>query len=194
MATWKFSIDVAKAWEKSFFETPIPGVRKVAMRSAMVAIAGNSWLGKLTRLARWGLGGPAGAGTQYMSWIHETDFIRAVEFLIAREDLDGAVNVSSPNPLPHAAFMRALRDACGLRFGPAVPVWALRLGSRMIGTEAELILKSRRVVPGRLLDAGFDFRFPTWPEAARELLWKPGATTSGSAGDANRGTLQWGHQ
>jgi uncharacterized protein (TIGR01777 family) len=170
MATWKFSIDVAKAWEKAFFETDTPGVRKVAMRSAMVAIAGVSWLGKLTRLAKWGLGGPAGSGAQYMSWLHETDFVRAVEFLIAREDLDGAVNIASPNPLPHAQFMRALREAVGVRIGPRIPEWALRLGSRLIGTEAELILKSRRVVPRRLLDAGFEFRFPMWPEAALELL------------------------
>src|SRR6185436_13474125 len=83
MATWKFSIGVATAWEKAFFEAATPGTRKVAMRSAMTAMAGASWLGKLTRLARWGLGGTAGAGTQYMSWIHETDFIRAIEFLIA---------------------------------------------------------------------------------------------------------------
>ena len=173
MATWKFSIGVATAWEKAFFEAETPETRKVAMRSAMIAIAGTSWLGKLTGLARWGLGGAAGAGTQYMSWIHETDFIRAVEFLMAREDLDGAVNVSSPNPMPNAPFMHAIRDACGVRFGPRVPEWALRIGSILLGTEAELILKSRRVVPRRLLDAGFEFRFPTWPEAARELLWRP---------------------
>lgn len=191
MGTWKFSIEVATSWEKAFFESVTPGTRKVAMRSAMIAIAGSSWLGKLTRLARWGLGGAAGAGTQYMSWIHETDFTHAVEFLIARHDLDGRVNVSSPHPLPNAAFMRALRDAGGIPFGPTVPEWALRLGSILIGTEAELILKSRRVVPRRLLDAGFQFRFPTWPEAVRELLWRPGASTCAGA---SKGMLQWGHR
>ncbi|MEP6963077.1 MAG: TIGR01777 family oxidoreductase [Acidobacteriota bacterium] len=173
MSTWKFSIDVATAWEKAFFEAPAPGVRKVALRSAMTAIAGVSWLGKLSGLAKLGLGGAAGAGTQYMSWIHETDFIRAVEFLIAHAELSGVVNVCSPHPVPNAEFMRALREACGVSFGPRVPEWMLRIGSVMIGTEAELILKSRRVVPGRLLAAGFQFRFPTWAEAVRELLWRP---------------------
>jgi uncharacterized protein (TIGR01777 family) len=173
MATWKFSIDVATAWERAFFETRTPGVRKVAMRSALTAIPGVSWLGKLTRLARLGLGGAAGAGNQFVSWIHETDFIRAVEFLIEHEEIDGCVNLASPNPLPNAEFQRAMRDALGVRFGPRLPESLLRFGAMMIGSEAELILKSRRVVPRRLLEAGFEFRFPTWPEAARELLWSP---------------------
>jgi NAD dependent epimerase/dehydratase family enzyme len=105
-----------------------------------------------------------------MSWIHQDDFIRAIEFLIARHDLDGCINIASPNPLPHRDFMRLLREAAGIRFGPRVPEWALRFGSMLLGTEAELILKSRRVVPGRLLKAGFEFRFPQWREAARDLL------------------------
>lgn len=173
MATWKFSIDVATAWERAFFEARVPGVRKIAMRSAMTAIPGVSWLGKLTRLARFGLGGTAGDGRQYVSWIHETDFIRAVEFLIEHEDLAGCVNLSSPNPLPNAEFMRVLREACNVSFGPRLPDPLLRFGATLMGTEAELVLKSRRVVPRRLLEAGFEFRFPTWPEAARELLWHP---------------------
>ncbi len=168
--SWAFSVGVAKAWEEAFFAAPAPRTRKVAIRSAMVAIPHTSWLGKLTRLARWGLGGPAGAGTQYMSWIHHEDFARAIEFLIARDDLQGCLNLAAPHPLPHAAFMRALRAAAGIAIGPRLPVWTLRLGSWMMGTEAELILKSRRVVPGRLLAAGFVFRYPHWPDAAGELL------------------------
>jgi len=177
MSSWKFSIHVATAWENAFFEANTPGVRKVALRSAMTAIAGVSWLGKLVRLARWGMGGAAGEGTQYMSWIHETDFLRAIEFLLAHTELGGPVNVSSPNPIPNAPFMQALRAACGAPFGPRIPEWMLRFGSGLIGTEAELILKSRRVVPRRLLDAGFEFRFPTWPEAARELLYSRNSGT-----------------
>ncbi len=173
MASWKFSIQVAMAWERAFFECATPGVRKVAMRSAMTAIAGTSWLGKLTRLARLGLGGAAGSGAQYMSWLHETDCIRAIEFLIAHEELSGPVNLSAPSPMPNAPFMAAIRESCGVGFGPRIPETILRLGSLLIGTEAELILKSRRVVPSRLLEAGFEFRFPTWPEAARELLCDP---------------------
>jgi uncharacterized protein (TIGR01777 family) len=173
MSTWKFSIDVATAWERAFFEARTPGVRKVALRSALTAIPGMSWLGKLTRLAKFGLGGAAGAGNQFVSWIHETDFIRAVEFLIEHEEIDGCVNLASPNPLPNVEFQRALREALGVSFGPRLPEPLLRFGAAMIGSEAELILKSRYVVPRRLLDAGFEFRFPTWPEAARELLWRP---------------------
>ena len=175
MSSWRFSIQVATAWEKAFFGVDVPGVRKVALRSAMTAIAGTSWLGKLTGLARMGLGGAAGPGTQYMSWIHETDFIRAVEFLIAHEEIDGPVNLSAPSPMPNAEFMAAIREACGIWFGPRLPEWMLRVGSVLMGSEAELILKSRRVVPRRLLDAGFEFRFPTWPDAVHELLWHPGS-------------------
>jgi NAD dependent epimerase/dehydratase family enzyme len=175
MASWKFSIEVATAWESAFFAAAIPGVRQVALRSAMTAIADTSWLGKLAHLSRFGLGGAAGPGTQYMSWIHETDFILAVEFLIAHNDIAGPVNLAAPHPVPNDAFMQALREAAGVRFGPRMPEWMLRLGARLIGTEAELVLKSRRVVPGRLLAAGFAFRFPEWTEAVQELLWRADA-------------------
>jgi uncharacterized protein (TIGR01777 family) len=167
--TWNFSIDVAKAWEAVFFEARTPGTRKVATRSGIVMIPSASWLGKLTNLMRWGLGGTEGPGTQFMSWIHETDFVRAIEFLIARADLEGAVNVCSPNPLPNREFLRLLRSAYSVRFGPPLPEWILRLGSMLMRTEPELVLKSRRVVPGRLLQAGFEFDYPDWAAAARDL-------------------------
>ena len=147
----------------------------MATRSAIAMIPGASWLGKLTDLMRWGLGGTEGPGTQFMSWIHETDFIRAVEFLIAREDLQGVVNVCSPNPLPNREFLRLLRRAFGVRIGPPLPEWALRVGSMLLRTEAELVLKSRRVVPGRLLAAGFEFEYPDWPAAVRDLAGRGGA-------------------
>ncbi len=168
--TWKFSIDVATAWELAFFEAVTPATRKVATRSAIVMIPGASWLGKLTDLARWGLGGTEGPGTQYMSWIHQTDYISAMEFLISHVELEGPVNVCSPNPLPNREFLRVLRNELGVRFGPPLPEWMLRVGSLLLRTEAELILKSRRVVPRRLLEAGFRFEFPAWPEAARDLV------------------------
>ena len=104
-----------------------------------------------------------------MSWIHFHDFVRAVHWLIARDDVDGVVNVAAPHPLPHDAFMRALRAAAGVLFGlPATP-GMLALGALALRTGTELILKSRRVVPGRLLAAGFSFDFPTWPAAASDL-------------------------
>jgi uncharacterized protein (TIGR01777 family) len=170
-ATWKFSIDVATAWERAFFEAAMPRTRKVAMRSAIVTIASrDGWFGKLMNLVRFGLGGSAGPGTQYMSWIHEADFIRAVEFLMAREGLDGCVNLCSPNPLPNRDFMRALRTAYGTPFGPPLAGWMLKIGTVLLRTEAELVLKSRRVVPRRLLEAGFEFVRPRWEDAAQDLV------------------------
>ena len=123
----------------------------------------------LSGLVRWGLGGASGDGRQYVSWIHEEDFIRAIYWLMEHEEIDGAVNLAAPNPLTNADFMRGLRQAWGIRFGLPATKWMLELGARMLGTETELVLKSRRVVPGRLLKAGFGFAFPTWPEAARDL-------------------------
>lgn len=170
-ATWNFSIRVARSWEKAFFEAAVPGTRKVALRSAMIMGTGKGGvLDVLRRLVRAGLGGKAGFGRQYVSWIHEADFTAAVCFLMERTDMDGAVNVASPNPLPNEEFMRVLRDVSGVSVGlPAAP-WMLEAGALVMRTETELILKSRRVVPGRLLEAGFRFRFPDWPAAARDLV------------------------
>jgi len=169
--TWNFSIDVAKAWEETFFSSQTPRTRKVAIRSAMTFSPGrggvfDTFLG----LVRHGLGGRQGPGTQYVSWIHEADFVRAVEAVIDCERFDGVVNLASPNPLPNDDFMRALREAWGTRAGLPAFSWMIEIGTRLMRTESELVLKSRRVVPGRLLDAGFRFLFPDWPEAARELV------------------------
>jgi uncharacterized protein (TIGR01777 family) len=169
--TWRFSIDVAKSWEHIFFDSPTPWTRKVALRSAMtMSPANGNVFTVLLRLVRAGLGGAAEPGTQFVSWIHEADFVRAIDFLIAREEIEGAVNLSSPNPLPNAEFMRDLREAWGADFGIDMPPWMLEIGAFFLRTETELILKSRRVVPRRLLEAGFEFEFPEWSEAARNLV------------------------
>jgi len=123
----------------------------------------------LLRLVRFGLGGRAGNGRQYVSWIHGEDFTRAVLWLIEHSTIEGAVNLAAPNPQPNWAFMRALRQAWGRGFGLPATGWMLEVGAFFLRTETELILKSRRVVPGRLLQEGFDFQFPDWPVAAREL-------------------------
>jgi NAD dependent epimerase/dehydratase family enzyme len=125
---------------------------------------------ELLRLVRLGLGGTAGSGDQYVSWIHEADFIRSIEFLMAHEEFEGPVNLAAPNPLPNRDFMRALRRAWGTRVGLPAPRPLLELGAVFLRTETELILKSRRVVPGRLLRGGFEFQFPEWPGAARDLV------------------------
>jgi uncharacterized protein (TIGR01777 family) len=173
--TWRFSIDVAMAWERALDETPAPVTRKVKLRSAMTMSPDRGGIfDTLLGLARRGLAGTAGDGRQYVSWIHEVDFIRAVNFLIDTSDIHGAVNLASPNPLPNREFMAALRRAWGARVGLPAMEWMLEIGAVFLQTETELILKSRRVVPGRLLDEGFVFRYPDWPEAAGELCerWK----------------------
>jgi uncharacterized protein (TIGR01777 family) len=173
--TWKFSIDVATAWEKTFNAIDTPRTRKVAMRSAMTMSPDNGGVfDAFASLARRGLGGAAGDGRQFVSWIHDEDFTNAIRWLIARDTLSGVVNLAAPNPVPNAEFMRALRQAAGIPFGLPLSTWMIEFGAIFMRTESELILKSRRVVPARLLESGFRFHFPTWPEAARDLIprWK----------------------
>ncbi|HXA65810.1 MAG TPA: TIGR01777 family oxidoreductase [Bryobacteraceae bacterium] len=169
--TWNFSIEVAKRWEEAFFATPTPRTRKIAIRSALTLSPERGGVfDVLLGLVRRSLGGTQGPGTQYVSWIHEADFVKAMELLIAREDFSGIINLASPNPLPNREFMRILRDAWGIRIGLPIPSWMVEIGAFALQTESELILKSRRVVPGRLLGSGFQFQFPDWPGAASELV------------------------
>jgi uncharacterized protein (TIGR01777 family) len=168
--TWKFSIDVANAWEQAAKEAKTSQTRQVLLRSAMTMSPDpGGVLDVLLGLVRWGLGGSAGDGRQYVSWIHDRDFIRAIYRLIEHAELEGPVNVSSPNPVPNAEFMRALRAAWGIGFGLPAAKWMLEIGAFFMRTETELVLKSRRVIPGQLLKSGFVFQFPTWPEAAADL-------------------------
>jgi uncharacterized protein (TIGR01777 family) len=169
--TWRFSIDVAKAWEKAAQDaTPLPQTRLVLMRSAIIMSPDRGGaFDMLLKLVRFGLGGRNGNGRQFVSWIHETDFVRAVYWLIEHASLDGAVNLAAPNPLPNADFMRDLRQAWKMPVGLPSTEWMLEIGAFVLRTETELILKSRRVVSGRLHKDGFIFEFPTWPEAARDL-------------------------
>jgi len=168
--TWRFSIEVACAWERACNEAVTPATRKVLLRSAMTMSPDEGGVfDALLGLVRVGLGGSAGSGRQFVSWIHYEDFVAAVRWLIERRDVDGAVNLASPQPLPNAEFMRILRDACGVRFGLPAREWMLEIGAAFMRTETELILKSRRVVPQRLLEGGFTFKFPSWSNAAANL-------------------------
>lgn len=168
--SWTFSVEVAKAWEGAFNAAIAPRTRKVRLRSAMVMSPDRGGIfATLLGLVRLGLGGTAGNGRQYISWIHERDFVRAIEWLIAHEAVTGAVNLASPEPLPNAAFMAILREVWGMPVGLPAKGWLIELGAALMRTESELILKSRRVVPGRLLKAGFTFEHPRWSEAALEL-------------------------
>jgi NAD dependent epimerase/dehydratase family enzyme len=144
--------------------------RLVLMRSAMTMSPDRGGIfATLLGLVRFGLGGKVGDGRQYVSWIHDQDFVRAVYWLIEQEELSGPVNLSSPNPLPYAEFIRTLREAWGARIGLPATKWMLEIGTFLMRSESELVLKSRRVVPTRLINSGFVFDFPTWPEAARNL-------------------------
>jgi uncharacterized protein (TIGR01777 family) len=169
---WRFSIDVATSWERAFFAADVRQTRQVAMRSAMTMSPDPGGVfDTLLSLVRWGLGGKVGSGKQYVSWIHEVDFIRAVEFLIGEESLEGAVNLASPCPLPNRDFMSCLRRAwCTSYIGLPATKWMLEAGALLLRTETELILKSRRVVPRRLTDAGFEFHFPNWRGACIDLV------------------------
>ncbi len=168
--TWNFSIDVATSWERALKDSPTPNTRRVAMRSAIVMHPEQgSPFDILLRLVKFGLGGQAGDGRQYVSWIHDRDFVRAVLWLIEHDELEGPVNLAAPNPLPNSEFMRVLRSAWGMPFGLPAAEWMLEMGAFMLDSETELILKSRRVIPTRLLQTGFSFEFPTWPDAARDL-------------------------
>jgi len=181
---WRFSIDVATAWERALDEAEAPHTRKVKLRSAMTMSADRGGIfDTLLALVRRGLGGRSGDGRQYVSWIHHEDFTRAVFWLIEHREIDGVVNVCSPHPLPNAEFMRGLRDAWGIKLGLPTAKWMLGIGALLMRTETELILKSRRVIPGRLVRSGFSFRHPTWPEAARHLCeeWRSRSVRSGPA-------------
>jgi uncharacterized protein (TIGR01777 family) len=169
--TWNFSIEVARAWEKTANDVITPDTRKVLMRSAMTMSPDKGGIfDVMLGLVRKGLGGTAGDGNQYISWVHEKDFINAVRFLIAQEELDGAVNIASPNPLPNKEFMRIFRETAGVSIGLPASKWMLELGALFMRTETELILKSRRVISERLEMSGFVFEFPDWRDACKEIL------------------------
>src|SRR4029077_6302073 len=168
--TWRFSIDVVKKWERELNAPAAPNTRKVLMSSAIVMTpdAGGPF-DMLLRLVRFRLGGPFGDGKEFVSWIHDRDFVRSVDWLLQHNELEGPVNLAAPNPLTNSEFMRNIRKAQGISFGLPATKWMLELGAFVLRSETELMLKSRRVVPARLLQSGFVFQFPTWPEAARDL-------------------------
>ena len=169
-ALWAKSIDIAQAWEAEINAAPTPRTRKVILRSAMTMSPDHGGVFHvLASQCRLGFG-RHGNGHQFVSWIHEHDFVAAVKFLIERENLTGAFNLAAPHPLPNRDFIAALHTALGSKLSVPVPRWALELGTFFLRTETELILKSRRVVPTRLLKNGFTFRYQDWPTAATELV------------------------
>lgn len=165
-----FSVSICRAWENAFLESHLPGTRKIALRTALVLGHGtNSVYPRLAQLARIGLGGAIGNGMQMVSWIHELDFVRAVAFLIKEESLEGIFNLAAPAPLDNRTFMKNLRDQVGRTVGIPTPRWLLAIGTFLLRTEPELVLKSRFVVPERLTKERFLFRYPFIDEAFDDL-------------------------
>ena len=186
-----FSVEVAKAWEAALFEPDLPTTRRVALRMAIV-LGDGSALRPLIRLARLGLGGPqrdgvwlaapgtraagtfhepkAGDGGQMFSWVHQRDVLGVIRFIQATPALEGPVNVSAPGALTNAAFMARLRDVLGRPFGFAAHRWMLEVGALVLGTETELVLKSRWVAPQKLVEAGYVFDYPELTAALREVV------------------------
>ena len=169
--SWNFSYEVATRWEQEFFSANTPRTRRIALRSAMVMKADRDGIfATLLRLVRFGFGGTAASGRQFISWIHAEDFLRAIEFLIEHGELNGTINLASPNPVSNREFMAELRAAWGTRIGLPSTKWMLELGAFLLRTETELILKSRCVISARLRAAGFTFLFSDWRSASRHLV------------------------
>ncbi|MFE7224897.1 TIGR01777 family oxidoreductase [Nocardioides sp. NPDC057577] len=170
-AYWEFSTRIAKNWEAEQAAAQTPHTRKVALRSAMVMSPDKGGvLDVLLAMARLGLGGPVAGGDQFVSWIHEADFVRACDLLIERDDIAGPVNLAAPEPLPQRDLMRALRTEAGMPIALPATRWMAEIGAWALRTDTELLLKSRRVTPGRLLEAGFEFEYADWASAARDLV------------------------
>ncbi|MCB1229948.1 MAG: TIGR01777 family oxidoreductase [Verrucomicrobiae bacterium] len=167
-----FSIEVAKAWEETFQNQDVStNTRKMLLRTAMVmGKQSGGVFPVLKRLTRLGLGGRMSHGRQFVSWIHAADFCSAIAWLIENPEPAGIFNLAAPNPLPNAEMMRILREETGTSFGFPAPAWLLEIGAFFLRTETELVIKSRRVIPARLHANGFDFQFPDFRSAVRDLL------------------------
>ncbi|NRA94220.1 MAG: TIGR01777 family protein [Psychroserpens sp.] len=167
-----FSMNIAKSWEATFNSIYTQKTRKIALRTAIVMGKKGGALNPLKYITRFGLGGKQGHGLQKVSWIHELDFARAVEFLILNSDLEGSFNITVPKPTTNTRLMRSLRKILNIPFGIPQPESIVKLGAKLIGTEAELVLKSRNVIPTRLLKNGFRFKFTNIEIALSDLLAK----------------------
>ena len=165
-----FSMDVAKAWEASFIEPENPKTRKVALRISLVLGKNEGVLPVLSKLTKLGLGGYHGNGKQKFACIHIEDLINAVQFIIDNENIEGPVICSAPTHIDNKNFMKAFRKAMGVSFGLPASKIMLKMGAVVMGTEPELILKSRYVSPKKLLDAGFQFKFANIDKALADLL------------------------
>jgi len=165
-----FSIEVCKAWENSFFETNTPNTRKIALRMGIVMGKTDGAFPRLLNLVKAGMGGKQGNGQQYVSWVHEQDVALSIEWLLQQDKIAGIINCTAPEPVKNDVLMSAIRKTYGINFGLPTPAWLLAVGAKIIGTETELILKSRWVKPTILLNSGFAFKYPTIELAVEDIL------------------------
>lgn len=165
-----FSVEVCQQWEAAFFEAATPATRKIALRMGIVLGAEDGVFPRLLRLVKCGLGGKQGNGRQMVSWIHEQDAARTTEWLLQNKTPDGVFNCTAPKPISNAELMRTIRTEAGINMGIPTPEWLLECGARLIGTETELILKSRWVLPNRLIKSGYPFLYPDVQSATRAIL------------------------
>jgi uncharacterized protein len=168
-----FSVEVCKAWEAAFNKYQTPKTRKITLRMGIVLGRHDGVFPRLLNLVKLGMGGKQGNGNQYVAWVHELDAARCTEWFFDHPELKGVFNCTAPNPIKNDAFMNTIRKTFGALFGLPAPGWLLAIGAKVIGTEPELILKSRWVVPKRLLDSGFEFLFENADEAVKDILSEP---------------------
>lgn len=165
-----FLAELSKQWEAAFTQADTPATRKVQLRMSPVLLSKGGMLAPLVSLTKWGLGGTVGKGDQYISWIHERDFVKLIVWIIDHARVAGVIHASSPNPVTNAEFMRALRQEVGVSIAIPTPDWAVRLGASVIGTDPQLALDGHRVVSHVLAEAGFQFDFPEIRGALQNLM------------------------
>ncbi|AXG73022.1 TIGR01777 family protein [Flavobacterium arcticum] len=163
-----FSMNVAKMWERTFFQTETPKTKKTALRTSIVLGKNGGAYPMLKKLTQLGFGGKQGNGRQFVSWIHELDFARAVAFIIEKE-LEGKINIVSPAPVRNKDFMKTLQHRVSMPIAIPISKTLLKIGAAIVGTETELVLKSRNVIPARLQEEGFTFKYENLENALKDL-------------------------
>ncbi len=164
-----FSMRICKAWEAEFFKTKMDHVRKVAARTSIVLGNSGGAFPKYKLMTQLGFGGHQGNGEQWMSWIHLEDFCRAITFIMANSEIQGPINITAPHPIINKEAMTLLRSKYKRKIGLNLPAWLLELGATIMGTETELLLKSRFVFPEILIEKHFEFKYSTLAESLRNL-------------------------
>jgi len=167
-----FSVEVCKAWEEAFWSYKNQGIRQITMRTTIVLGKNGGVTIPLKTLTKLGMGGKMGSGEQWFSWMHEEDFCRAVVFFLNNEKCEGPYNMAAPNPIRNKDLHRLIRKVLRVPFGIPQPTWLLKFGAMLIGTETELVLKSRYVISKRLPEEGFEYKFPTVEECLKDVFSK----------------------